>query len=196
MAKNSGNIRSNARRQRITEQGYSARLASRVLAKEREIRTNRDESLFFYDAAGNVVSRLQGEGGRVIAPKGYVAPRNAIITHNHPRALGQTGVRAIGHSFSYEDLRTAINTDAQEIRAVTPTYTFSVKRPPEGWGTNATNLWLAFGEAERQVRNRLNSYVWRRNTDDAVARAETLHHHLVLKQLAKRFGWKYTKTNS
>lgn len=60
--------------------------------------------------------------------------KNAIITHNHPNAeLDGTMAGRVGLPLSGQDIRTSIEYDAKEIRAVTPSYTYSIRRPPGGW---------------------------------------------------------------
>ena len=199
MAKNSGSTRNNTHRgtQAVTERGYSRRLERNILTRERDIRNNRDESLHFYDSSGDELVSYQGKGARV----GNEAitsplPSNAIITHNHPRAIGKQGIEAIGNSFSVEDLITAVRTNAQEIRAVTPTYTFSMKRPATGWGATVREVYYAYHRTEKFVRAKLEKYKDDVGTGIAARRARALHFHLINRQLAKEFGWIYSKKNS
>ena len=140
-----------------TEKGYTERMSKNILGKEREIRKNKDESLHVFTASGNPVIQIQGKGAAVRFNAKDV-PQNSILTHNHPRALGKTGMRAIGNSFSIDDIRTAVATNAKEIRAVTPTYTFSMKRPKGGWGVDANTAAKIFRQEDvlslvKRIRN-------------------------------------------
>ena len=98
MAKASGKTRNSAptRVQAVTERGLSEGLERALLGMENRIRRNSDESMFFYGPNGELLDWLQGWGAAVYAPESWVPPQNAVITHNHPRALGKTGIMAIG----------------------------------------------------------------------------------------------------
>ena len=199
MGKNSGRTRNTTSngRQAITERGYSRRLQRNILARENNIRNNRDESLHYFDASGTELARLQGKGTSVRAPKGFVDPQGAIITHNHPRAIGRVGIMAIGNSFSSTDIMTAVRTDAQEMRVVTPTYTFSMRRPSQGWGATAAQVKKEYSAADRKVKKLMNNYISKQGwSADAINRATVLHWHMVNRMVAKKFGWIYSKKNS
>lgn len=120
-------------KRRITERGHSAQLARNITKLESQIRNLKDEQLHIFDSKGNKLKFIQGKGARVSFNLKDI-PKDAIHTHNHPLSLGKSGTEAIGHSFSRADISTAIKSNAKEMRAVTPTYTFSVKRPQGGWG--------------------------------------------------------------
>ncbi len=83
------------------------------------------------------------------------------------------------------------------MRAVTPTYTFSIKRPKGGWGVSADEATKAFADANRTVlkqgHNYLNQTKW---NESNIARAEVTHFHKVMKMLAKKYGWDYSKKNN
>lgn len=72
-----------------TEQGYTAKMRRNILGTEKNIRTNKDESMHVFDSEGNKVLTFQGKGAGVAVTKEQYdsVPENAIITHNHPRAL-------------------------------------------------------------------------------------------------------------
>lgn len=124
-------------------------------------------------------------------------PANSILTHNHPRSLGTNGIRRIGNSFSSDDIRSAIKVNAKEMRAVTPTYTFSVKRPKGGWGVSADVASKAFADANRTVSKQGHSYLTKTGWNESnIARAEVTHFHKVMKILAKKYGWDYSKKNN
>lgn len=180
---------------RITERGYTDKMARNITGTEARIRNNRDESLHFFDSKGNLMHVTQGKGAGV-SDDGYRPPKDSILTHNHPRAIGKTGLESIGNSFSWQDVRTAILSDAKEMRAVTPTYTFSVKRPKGGWGTTAKDFVETYKATEKAISVKLSSYLRKYKGDYEVAaeRASALHYHLIMKELKKKYGWTYTKT--
>lgn len=199
MAKTSGGIRNSPRRKQdgapngATEKGYTQKMARNITLAEGTIRNNRDESLLVFSPEGDLLKRIQGKGPSV-SYAGITIPENSIITHNHPRALGQKGIKAIGNSFSQDDIVSAVSTNAKEIRAVTPTYTFSVKRPKGGWGGSPEQIGTAFARASRDVNIELRGYVARQDySDTSVARAETTHFHKVMQKMSKQYGWIYSK---
>ena len=202
MAKASGSTRSSApgRQQAATERGYSEQLEREILGMENLIRRRPDEAVYFFEENGRMAHWAQGRGAGV-ENLGATADEeldmiNTIATHNHPRALNERGVKRIGNSFSFADLNSAVRYNLKEIRAVTPTYTFSVKRPASGWGVTQEQLADAYNEANQEVTARMQRYVDRVGTVDAERRAETAHFHLVMKSLSKKLGWNYTKKNS
>ena len=173
-----------------TEKGYTERMSKNILGKEREIRKNKDESLHVFTASGNPVIQIQGKGAAVRFNAKDV-PQNSILTHNHPRALGKTGMRAIGNSFSIDDIRTAVATNAKEIRAVTPTYTFSMKRPKGGWGVDANTAAKIFRQEDSRIYMENVKHVVK--VKSSTTKPEVLHYHLVNRSVAKQLGWNYTK---
>lgn len=176
-----------------TEKGYSAKQARAILGREAEIRKNKNESLHFFNKEGEELKMVQGKGAQVRYRLDEV-PKDAIITHNHPRALGKSGSAAIGHSFSVQDIMTAIKTNAQEIRAVTPTYTFSLKRPETGWGITAKQLQTQYKKVYQPARAKAYVYMFKNKfTDESAARANVRLFHSVIRQVAKENGWDYSK---
>lgn len=183
---------------RATEKGYTAKMKRNIVGVEQKIRQLPDEQAHIFDSKGNLVKVAQGKGNRVDAV-GYIPP-NSIITHNHPLSLGKTGLASIGNSFSANDMASAIINDAKEIRAVTPRYTFSMKRPKGGWGKVSHAEMLAeMKRIEVRVDNEMRLHAakmvilggdFRTNNE----RYSATYWHKVNKELAKRFGWDYTKT--
>lgn len=156
----------------------------------------RAKPLHVFNSKGDIVSSIGGKGAQVVFDPKKI-PANSILTHNHPRSLGESGIRRIGNSFSSDDIRSAIKVNAKEMRAVTPTYTFSIKRPKGGWGVSADEATKAFADANRTVskqgHNYLNQTKW---NESNIARAEVTHFHKVMKMLAKKYGWDYSKKNN
>ena len=180
-----------------TERGYTALMRQNILGTERSIRRRRDEELHVFDSRGNLVQSIQGKGAAVKFDG--TLPENSILTHNHPRALGKSGIKAIGNSFSGQDIALAVSSNAKEMRAVTPTYTFSIKRPKGGWGVSASEVKKAYTQINNQLTNEVRSgYLTGRRSysESSYDRATVTHFHNVMKRLSKRFGWSYTKKNS
>lgn len=105
----------------------------------------------------------------------------------------------IGNSFSPQDIRTAIDKNAAEMRAVTPTYTFSIKRPKGGWGVSPNQAVKIFNQISRSVTVRNDAYVMGSKTykdvNERAERASVTHYHVINREFAKRIGANYTKKN-
>lgn len=211
MSKGSGSTRNQRRRASTvvpaTERGYSARLRRNITRLENSIRGNKDESLHVLNAQGDVVATMQGKGANVNVDQNSLnafAPMvvGNIMTHNHPRAIGARGAAAIGHSFSGTDIQSAINFNASEIRAVTPTYTFSLKRPANGWGITGAQALRRWNQLANAAQSEVVHYALARGwngtsqDDPYIKRADVVLFHKVMRQLAKENGWIYTKKNS
>ena len=196
--KNSGGTRSSRtyKGRGYTEKGYTNKMIKNIVGIEQKYRRNKDETLHVFNSKGDIVSSIGGKGARVIFNAKQI-PANSILTHNHPRSLAEKGIKRIGNSFSIDDINTAIKTNAKEMRAVTPTYTFSIKRPKGGWGVSVDEATKAFANANRKVskqgHNYLNQTKW---NESNIARVEITHFHKVMKILAKKYGWDYSKKNN
>ena len=185
-----------------TEDGYTAKMRKNILGTERKIRQMKDEQLYAFDKDGNKVVMFQGKGAKVQIPNSELSKlKDTIMTHNHPRALRRKGIWAIGDSFSYEDIITAVKADAREIRAVTPTYTFSIKRPAGGWNATPEQIKRAYANVKRKEKLEGGVYAYgaMRHGKDAIAKANERYsvafYHRVTKRVSNRFGWDYTKKN-
>ena len=202
MGRNSGGVTTSGKGGRssglrgATENGYTAKMVKNIVGMEQKYRHNEYETLHVFNSEGDIVTSFRGNSAYVKIDLKKV-PVNSILTHNHPSALKFRGILRIGASFSKEDISLAINTNAKEMRAVTPTYTFSVKRPKSGWGVTAGEI--------AKVYNHINNLVWNQREDyhyksgegnDQINRAAITHHHKIMKMLAKRYGWNYSKKNS
>lgn len=140
MAKTSGGVRK--------ENGISKTLK----ASESSIRRNKYESAIVIGKNGNILLNKNGGKRSVSFTKEEAAKlKDAVFTHNHPSALRASGIMRIGNSFSADDLVTAVKTDVKEMRAVTPTYTFSMKRPKGGWGASPKQVRSAFMRIKSKV---------------------------------------------
>lgn len=190
--KNSGNINIVADK-KSTEYGYSNRLKKNIVNLENSIRNKKDEELHVFNANGDNILKVQGKDNKVKL-SGVNIPPNMILTHNHPLSLNKTGIESIGNSLSAADIKSAIRYNASEIRAVTPRYTFSVKRPKGGWGIDRHKAYQEYRRIERNTRRRFYNYIHKMGDSmEAIKRAEVLHAHSIMKQLSKKYGWDYTK---
>lgn len=178
----------------VTEQGYSAPLKRAILSYEHQQRLEKNEAMAFYDDEGNLLSRKEGKRDRVEINKEDVPRENLIMTHNHPSALSESGYMRIGSSFSMEDAIMAVRHKAKEVRAVTPTYTFSIKREGDKWGVTQAAVRRAYEKAINQVATQGQSYSDRIGFSQTVNNRYTVTFwHKVNKLVAKELGWNYTK---
>ena len=173
-----------------TMQGYSRTLAKAVASREAEVRNMPVEHSAVFDEKGNLLFTRVGDANSV-AVNGAPLKDN-IYTHNHPSAPQS--------SFSTEDITVAVRHNAKEMRAVTRDYTFSLKRPESGWGAKGKmgsdiEIMNRKRTIVEKTSARLKHYVFNYKGDKATAlrRADFVMHHMVNKQLAKSFGWSYTK---
>lgn len=199
MGRNSGGVRSNAPGKQggsgkgKTEEGYTKLMLKNIVGIEQTYRTKPDETLHIFSPTGTLLHSMGGKGAGV-AGDGWKIPENTVLTHNHPRAIGKKGLQSIGNSFSFEDINTAVSTNAREMRAVTPRYTFSVKRPKSGWGATPDQIRLAWNSAHKATQSQFYAYINKHGgSQAAIDRASALHFHRVMSIVSKKFGWNYTK---
>jgi hypothetical protein len=111
--------------------------------------------------------------------------RGAVVTHNHPNE---------GVGLSYYDVHAALEFDWDEIRAVDAKrqiYTYSLRRPAEGWGSRA-----AFEEAWRLSSRQVDADLRQQVARGWMSReqAEFEQQHEILKRVASLLDWSYQRT--
>lgn len=143
---------------------------SELVHEELLIRVLPNEQMVAYDLTGAKIFHQDGTEDEVSIPEeAYEMLRNSVVTHNHPG----------GHSFSEDDLVTAVELDLYELRIVSRRFTYRLRRPAQGWGSNAiSKAQLAYD----QVRAEINQLVASGKITFELAREH--HHH----ELAKRFA--------
>jgi hypothetical protein len=181
-----------------------AGLQKALKAREDAIRQNDYyEAGTVYDEHGNVVyNEDRGKNGSV-----YLGSNTAdmIVTHNHP-LYGKSKGKARadeGGSLSKQDIMLAHDHNEREIRAVTRHYTYSLKRPSEGWHKGGwmgekfyENPKLSYKKAKAAVDKADKKY-WQGytgNKTEAARRMSATYWHRVNKEFAKRQGYDYSKT--
>ena len=178
-----------------TEKGYTAKMVKNIVGVEQRYRRKKDETAHIFTRNGNLVTSVRGIGTDIDF-QGRKIPPNSIITHNHPRALSESGIERIGNSFSRKDIIAAVDLNAAEMRAVTPTYTFSVKRPKGGWGVSVKEIAKEYDKISDAVLQSGYAYLRKIGGDEShIARANVTFQHKVMKILAKKYGWDYSKKN-
>ena len=183
---------------------------------ESSIRGLNEEHSFTLDENGNILASYVGSSAR--SPIGL--PKDHIVTHNHPEIDANGRLRPDGGgSLSRKDIMNAITMDMKEARAVTKGYTYSFKRPKNGWPVEKGNfgnglnykggklvstpgmkkLEKAFSIATKNVTTRLDKYVAsqpKANRKSASDRAFSIKYHLINKEFAKMTGLDYSATKA
>jgi hypothetical protein len=179
------------------------KLYNKISNIEDNIRMNKGfETAVVFDKYGNIIIDKRGKATSVsFTNEECKLVKDCIFTHNHPRGWSAKDgtLGRIGNSFSSEDISFAIANDVAEIRAVTPTYTFSMKRPANGWKMDVMKFKREYAKLNKEVENEMDSLINKsqgeqRNT--AIDRARATYFHLVWKRFAKQHGIEYSKTKS
>lgn len=196
------------RADRQVNAGHSRALDVALAKTESKVRTLGTERIYAFDKNGKEIAHsTKGTKSSTSLPAN-VSIKDAILTHNHPGAgLNKSTIAgSIGRSFSGTDIATTIRGNAAEMRAVTGTYTYSIKRPKNGWGISDAKQAQKIGNSIHNKMNRLYrsykqkaekayydgkiSFVQLRATRE---RADVLSAHKALQETAKKYGWNYTR---
>lgn len=186
--------------ERINQEKEAAehKLYSAVVKVENEIRLNKAfETSVAFDKNGNIILNKRGESRSVSFTKEECEKmKDAISTHNHPSGwqYSEKSIMRIGNSFSGEDILMAVGNDLAEIRAVTPHYTFVLKRPQNGWD-------ISVNEVQKEIQ-KLNEII-RTDYQDRITKgiatvnqASITHWHRLCKEISKKYGWEYSKSKT
>ncbi|MGL4519319.1 MAG: hypothetical protein ACRCUJ_06505 [Phocaeicola sp.] len=179
-------------------------LNEKLVSTENEIRKNaKFETAVAFDAEGNVVIDKRGAATSVGFTREECAlMKDCVLTHNHPLGwMAKEGTLGrIGNSFSKEDVFLAISKNVAEIRAVTPTYTFVMKRPENGWPIAIHDAEREYQRLNREIKKEMDTAVSKTKTyreeDITCQRASALHYHLIWKRFAKANGIDYSKAKT
>lgn len=120
-----------------TDSGMNRQEAFRVSQLEQKIRNRKTEKGYIVGSDGSIIGESVRSTRKSAAfrTSDMIRSKDAILTHNHPNSdMGGTMAGRIGLPFSNTDVENAVKYDQKEVRAVTPTYTYSIRRPKGGWG--------------------------------------------------------------
>lgn len=175
--------------------GSNYKLTKAVSDVESNIRQNKShETGVLFNKDGNIVIDKKGGSRSVQFTKDECLLMNdGIFTHNHPGAWGyaENDIMRIGNSFSIQDIVLAVGNNLAEMRAITPNYTFSMKRPDGGWGISAEELMKLYNDENRNLRL---EFTRRINKDTlTISQASATHFHILWKRLSKKLGFNYSK---
>lgn len=186
--------------ERITLEKETAKrkLYSAVVKTENEIRMNKTfETSVAFDKDGNVILDKRGESRSVSFTKEECEKmKDTISTHNHPSGWSypEKSIMRIGNSFSEEDILMAVGNDLAEIRAVTPNYTFALKRPQTGWGVPVDEVQKEVQKLNEKIRIDYQDRI--RKGIATVNQASITHWHRLCKEISKKYGWEYSKSKT
>jgi hypothetical protein len=167
-----------------------------VRAQEDAIRHDAVESAYAFDQQGNLILAKTGTEDEVAFTAGELALlKDAVVTHNHPPelALPPDDLTAQGHSFSLDDLQLAARAQVAEIRVVTSTWRYSIKRPVAGWDTHyfRASIEPAFNRHDLEVeREFMQALQHGRMT---FAEAADQYFHEVWRRVAAELGLQYRR---
>lgn len=189
--------------QRDTEKGLNRQEAYTVSKVESQIRNRKTEKGYVIGSDGRIIGEtIKGSAHRAKFRTADLK-KDSIVTHNHPTEGANSGLYGtmagrIGVPFSTSDIKAAVKNDLKEVRAVTPTYTWSLRRPKGGWG-DERDIDRALSRYDYDVSTKAQRYAYqqapqtRQRAMEVTDRANVGTQYSELKELAKRFGWEFTR---
>lgn len=149
----------------------------------------RYEKMIILSRKGKILSSTSGNVNNVyFNDETAKLAKDNIVLHNHPNQNRvYNDFRDVGHSFSCEDVNEAIKCDMFTFVALSPRYRFEMVRPATGWGVSTNEILKAYMEAFDAVRDE-----YKASFDNHLG-WETIAQHLVMKRLAKKYKFLYTK---
>lgn len=173
------------------------KLYEAVEKTENEIRMNKKfETGVAYNKNGDVIIDKRGAAYSVEFTKEECQKmKDCIFTHNHPRGWGypENSLGRIGNSFSTADISFAVRNDLSEMRAVTPIYTFIMKRPEAGWG-DYDKVMAVINKENEKLRKEFGKRI-----DEGtltINQANATHFHILWKRVSEKLGWIYSKAKT
>jgi len=175
--------------------GKDLKLTQIVSDIEKDIRMNKNfETGVVIDKNGKVLIDKRGMAFNV----GFTQDesnlmKDAIMTHNHPRGWGyrENQLGRIGNSFSIDDLTLAITSNVAEIRAVTPNYTFVMRRPKNGWGVSVKDFKSIYDKENKKLEDEFTRRIFKGTL--TIEQAKATHFHVLTKRISKKYNWEYVK---
>lgn len=182
----------------IQQKWNERKLYNKIANTESEIRLNKKfETGVVFDKNGNILIDKRGAKYSVSFDNDELLKmKDSILTHNHPRGWGypDNSLERIGNSFSPDDIYLAVNWDLAEIRAVTPNYTFRMKRPDNGWGISFEELQKMVNQENKNIRSEFGNRINKGTLTPS--QASTVHFHTLWKRISTKNGWDYSKAKT
>jgi hypothetical protein len=167
-------------------------------AAEDRLVTERSEVLYAFGTDGKLVLQRGASAERPteldITANDLPLLKDAVVTHNHPmgwRYPEGHPLRA-GHSFSPDDVVTAIAADVREIRAVTPVYTYVMQREGDRWPSRRA-VDTAYTRHNQRVDRDLTRRI--RRGEMTQEEAEAVKLHMVWERVASSTGIIYRRVS-
>lgn len=182
----------------IKQKWNERKLYNKITNTENEIRLNKSfETGVLFDRNGNVVIDKRGAKYSVAFTDEECAKmKDCVFTHNHPRGWQEPekSLGRIGNSFSPADMYLVIAHNVSEMRAVTPNYTFAMKRPEEGWGITISKFEKLVNRENNKLRAEFTARI--NNNTLSPTMASVVHYHILWKRISEKMGWNYTKAKT
>lgn len=182
----------------IQKKWNERKLYNKIANTENEIRMNKKfETGVVFDKDGNVILDKRGASYSVgFTNEECAMMKDCIFTHNHPRGWGypEKSLGRIGNSFSPEDIFLAIVHDIAEMRAVTPNYTFVMKRPEVGWEIDIKKIEKLVNQENNKLRREFTTRI--NNNTLSPSMASAVHYHILWRRVAEKMGWSYSKAKT
>lgn len=182
----------------IKQKWNERKLYNKITNTENEIRLNKSfETGVLFDRNGNVVIDKRGAKYSVaFTDEECEKMKDCVFTHNHPRGWQEPekSLGRIGNSFSPADMYLAIAHNVSEMRAVTPNYTFAMKRPEEGWGITISKFEKLVNRENNKLRVEFTARI--NNNTLSPTMASVVHYHILWKRISEKMGWNYTKAKT
>lgn len=156
-------------------------------ARKSLIRQNR-EVMLILDKNGKPIQSVSGVARAVHFDDETAAlVKDRVVTHNHPSGKNATGVQSFGYSLSLEDLIEAFKCDMRGMVAESPMYRYAIERPNNGWNIDVKKFRSDYEKISDEIIAHYTDILDRHNAANFVQ-------HLVLKKLAKQYGFVYRYT--
>lgn len=173
----------------IKQKWNERKLYNKITNTENEIRLNKSfETGVLFDRNGNVVIDKRGAKYSVAFTDEECAKmKDCVFTHNHPRGWQEPekSLGRIGNSFSPADMYLAIAHNVSEMRAVTPNYTFAMKRPEEEWGITISKFEKLVNRENNKLRVEFTARI--NNNTLSPTMASVVHYHILWKRISEKW---------
>lgn len=189
-----------------TDSGLTAKQKQVVNRLEASIRDNDNEDAYIIGRNGEQLAKtVRGNSHQAYFDQAELRrSAGGVLVHNHPGAWA-TGAspiaKGIGAGFSKEDLALGISNGLTEIRAVTRgNYTYSMRF--NGNRPNWRRVYDEMQEAKVRHMDSFYDYIYRQVPMDSpegrqrFERAAIIATHRANKEIAKRYGFTYTRRKS
>lgn len=191
-------IKTDAEKADIQNRWNERVLYRKIASTENDIRMNKKfETGVVFNSKGNVLIDKRGDSTSVsFIKEELIKMKDGIMTHNHPRGWGypEKSLGRIGNSFSSDDINLAVRWDLAEMRAVTPNYTFVMRRPVGGWGIRIEDLSKLIKKENSKLQKEFQERIYSGKLTPE--RASAVHYHILWKRIVKQTGWDYSKSKT